>query len=138
MQMTATSSSSTEWASPAPSDGRGVRPERRTGRDRREHPRTPVFAPVRLRLAGGPPPGKLMAAHLVDVSITGVGIRMTRPMAPGTEFTLEVDSPVVKAFRYRVVRCVQVDGDDFHVGAAFVRTTTRRTAGTGTTTTSNS
>jgi hypothetical protein len=95
--------------------------DRRTGRERRDSPRTPVYAPVSLRLAGGPPPGKLLPAHLVDVSATGVGVRSVRPIAPGTEFTLELASPTVRVFRYRVVRCVQVNANDFHIGAAFVR-----------------
>jgi hypothetical protein len=109
----------------------GATPDRRTGRDRRRQPpppRTPVFAPVSLRLAGGPPPGKLIPAHLVDVSPTGIGIRTACPMAPGTEFTLEVTSPTVKAFRYRVARCVQVNATEFHIGAAFVRIRTTSNA----------
>jgi hypothetical protein len=122
MQSTATSSSANAPASAVASTDRpGVTPDRRTGRERRQDARTPIFAAVSLRLAGGPSPGKLIPAHLVDVSSTGVGVRAVRPLAPGTEFTLEVASPLVKGFRFRVVRCAQVDRNDVHVSAEFVR-----------------
>ena len=125
MQPTLTSSlptaASATSASPKSASARDATSGRRSGSARRKQPRKPLFAPISLRLAGGVASGKLIAARLVDVSNAGVGVRTTRPLAPDTEFTLEVPSAVVKAFRYRVLRCVQVDSNDFHIAAAFVR-----------------
>jgi hypothetical protein len=49
-------------------------------------------------------------------------VRTLCPIAPGTEFTMELTSAALSAFRYRVARCVELGGSDFHIGAAFVRT----------------
>jgi hypothetical protein len=94
---------------------------------------------LRLPDAGnlGPVP-----AHLVDVSASGIGVRLKRPLAPGKQFTLEI-SAATKAgeketaaagaalaarngggafvLRYRVVWCKPLGRGTFQIGAAFVR-----------------
>jgi hypothetical protein len=96
--------------------------DRRAGRERRLRPRTPVFAAVTLRLAAAGQHGsKLIPAHLVDISATGVGVRTLCPIAPGSEFTLELTSATLSTFRVRVARCVELGACDYHIGAAFVR-----------------
>jgi hypothetical protein len=96
--------------------------DRRANRERRLRRRTPVFAAVTLRLAAaGQLGGKLIPAHLVDISATGVGVRTLCPIAPGSEFALELASASLSTFRFRVARCLELGVCDYHIGAAFVR-----------------
>lgn len=62
--------------------------------------------------------------QLADVSASGIGVRLARPLEPGWQFLLVLPSrPGFKTpLRYRVKRCVEADGGWFNVGAAFVRT----------------
>jgi hypothetical protein len=61
--------------------------------------------------------------QLVDVSASGVGVRLTKPVEPGLHFLLVLPSqPGIRTpLRYRVRRCVEVGEGWFHAGAAFVR-----------------
>jgi hypothetical protein len=104
-----------------------------------------VDRPVVLRL---PDAGNLgpVPAHLVDVSASGIGVRLKRPLAPGKQFTLDVgtqakageavvaDKAAVAAAAcpsgsaggafvlwYRVIWCKPLGQGAFHIGAAFVR-----------------
>ena len=65
-----------------------------------------------------------LPARLCDVSAYGIGLRVGRPVAPGTEFILELSDARedVSALRYRAARCRPLGNGMFHVGAAFVRT----------------
>ena len=95
----------------------------RVAQERRRKPRMPVNRDVWLRVSDDPK-GTPLAARLVDLSATGVGLRMAQPLAPGKEFTFELSGATegVGAIRYRVARCIPLGQGQFHVGAAFVRT----------------
>jgi hypothetical protein len=64
-------------------------PTPRPPEERRRKSRTLVQRSVKIHLAGERSED-LIDAQLVDLSASGVGIRMTRPLAPGKEFTLAV------------------------------------------------
>lgn len=79
--------------------------------------------PVPIRLVDTPG-AEPLNGHLMDVSASGVGVRLDRPLAPGREFTMALPKPddVKTPLRYRVARCRPLVGGEFHVGASFVRT----------------
>ena len=76
--------------------------------------------PVKLLDVSGQP---MHEARLADISTTGVGLHMNRPLPPGREFALAVPNgaEIATPLRYRVVRCRPLGGGLFHIGAAFVR-----------------
>jgi hypothetical protein len=97
-------------------------PAHTVAQERRCKPRLPVNRDVWLRLVDDPH-GKPLPARLVDLSATGVGLRMNRPLAPGKEFSFELSGAKegVGSIRYRVARCIPLGQGKFHVGSAFIR-----------------
>jgi PilZ domain len=104
-----------------PSRSSGGRPET-AGAEQRVAPRKRVERDVRIRLADRPDDEPL-AARLCDVSASGIGLRLMRPVPPGKEFILELSDARedVSALRYRAARCRPLGNGLFLVGAAFVR-----------------
>lgn len=123
---------------------RGSKPKQPTGgavsappaaapvNERRVAPRAPVDRPVEIRLLDitGAPEAKTIAARLADLSASGVGLRVARPIAPGKQFLLAPPAGAagaagaaapIPSLVYRVVRCKPLGGGQFHVGASFVR-----------------
>jgi hypothetical protein len=98
-------------------------PTPRPPEERRRKSRTLVQRSVKIHLAGERS-DDLIDAQLVDLSASGVGIRMTRPLAPGKEFTLAVSGAQdgLAELHYRSVRCIPLGRGEFHIGAIFVRT----------------
>ena len=98
-------------------------PQKR-GAERRLEPRRSVGKMVQLRLVDNAASAKTLIARLFDLSASGVGLRLERPIAPGTYFILTAQGAngVTTAVLYRVVRCRPLGGSKFDVGAAFVRT----------------
>ena len=101
--------------------------------ERRGAPRTPVDRPVEIRLldSAGAPEAKTIAARLVDLSASGVGLRVARPIAPGNQFLLSppaaanaAAAAAMNPLVYCVVRCKPLGGGQFHVGASFARKST--------------
>ena len=106
---------------PAPGVGEG---------ERRVASRVPVDRAVEIRLldAAGAPADQPIPARLADLSASGVGLRVSRPIGPGKHILLVPPSggdgdgaAPVNPLRYRVVRCKPLGGGQFHVGACFVR-----------------
>ena len=97
--------------------------------ERRAVPRTRVDRPVQLRLVDDQEAGPVDAL-LIDVSASGVGLRLTEPLAPGREFVLALPNAtaVSTPLQYRVVRCKPLGRGEFQVGAAFIRTPRRAVA----------
>ncbi|HVW09474.1 MAG TPA: PilZ domain-containing protein [Bryobacteraceae bacterium] len=60
--------------------------------ERRREPRIPAGAiPARLRAGEG---GEPIAAHVLDISTSGLRVRVNRPLEPGTEATIWFDLTV--------------------------------------------
>src|SRR5688500_13216228 len=97
-------------------------PQKR-GAERRVEPRKSVGKMVQVRLVDSPD-GKTISARLSDLSASGVGLWLERPIPPGTFFILiaQGSNGTTTAVLYRVVRCRPLGGSKFDVGAAFVRT----------------
>ena len=78
-------------------------------------------APVQLLTQ---PQSKVVNATLVDVSVSGIGLRTNVPIPPGTELDMQLPNAEVGVpLRYRVARCRPLGHGQFHIGAAFVRVT---------------
>jgi hypothetical protein len=101
--------------------------------ERRANPRFVVDRDVEIRLLDDVL-GRPLAAHMVDLSAGGIGLRMARPLARGREFmlilpgqaasaTLAVINPASggAALRYRVVSCRPERDGQFFIGCSFIR-----------------
>ena len=106
-------------SAPAPAEPAPHLPERRGA------PRKAVDCPVQLRVVNpvDDQDGLPLAAVLMNLSASGVGLRLGAPLPPGREFVLALASApaVVTPLKYRVVRCKPLGHGEFEVGAAFVR-----------------
>ena len=70
------------------------------------------------------PDSRMVDAMLLDLSASGVGLRMpSPPLPPGTQFTMQLPAlvDVQTPLRYRVVRCRPLGRGEFHIGAASCR-----------------
>ena len=100
-----------------------------SGDDRRGEPRVTGARPVALRLVDAHSDGDdaIIQAMVTDLSRSGVGVRLCRPIGRGREFLIvfQGEGPGAgTALVYRAVRYFQADPGLFHVGAQFVRRAT--------------
>jgi hypothetical protein len=97
--------------------------------ERRVAERTPVDRAVVVRVLNvvGDGHGPPIPARLEDLSATGVGLRLSQPIAPGRHFLLAPPACAATAaapvdpLSFCVVRCTPLGRGQFHVGARFVR-----------------
>jgi len=59
------------------------------------------------------------AAVIVDISVTGIGLIMEKPINYGDQFLIQL-TPVDPGIVYRVVRCRPCGDSSHRVGAAFI------------------
>jgi hypothetical protein len=100
-----------------------------SGDERRSEPRVTGARPVALRLVDVHSDGDdaIIQALVTDLSRSGVGVRLCRPIGRGREFLIvfQGEGPGAgTALVYRAVRYFQADPGLFHVGAQFVRRAT--------------
>jgi hypothetical protein len=101
-------------------------PDTRSGAERRVAPRVAVDRPVQIQILDSTTTfdSQPIAARLVDFSVSGVGARVPRPIAPGSEILVTLPATAAAPTTplvYRVARCTPLGGGQFHVGASFVR-----------------
>ena len=109
--------------------GGGSRQLAPSGDERRAEPRVTGSRPVTLRLVDVHSAGDdaIIQALVTDLSRSGVGVRLCRPIGRGREFLIvfQGEGPGAgTALVYRAVRYFQADPGLFHVGAQFVRRAT--------------
>jgi hypothetical protein len=107
-----------------------------SGIERRTEPRLNGARPVELHLLGldDAAAAEALDATVVDLSCSGVGVRLCRPIPKGREFLVVFHGPTpeeVTSLIYKAVRYWQSRPREFHVGGKLVRRASRRDDPTG-------
>jgi hypothetical protein len=94
-----------------------------TGSNRRRADRAVMMKAVVVRLVDELGKVSAVSAHITNLSTTGVGVELARPIAPGKLFELTISGAagVATTLVYRSERCKPLGGSRFFVGASFVR-----------------
>jgi hypothetical protein len=87
--------------------------------EKRSTPRERRLILTTIRLMDGPFSPEALQVCVSNLSTSGVGVYVPRPLKPGWEFLLSLRNMNV-GMVYRVTRCEPREDGQYHVGASFV------------------